>query len=376
MNNDYECPRCHNIFPNSNKVVHDIRCTIENPMPLDQSRLIQLNPQNDHQIDKMVKINDNEKENNQRIKIIHLKKRPENEELPPYQDQQHNQGSNPVEPKNLSQSGEFPEIFVCDICHETLPLSDKNDHIFCHKLQKMENNSINNGNNLRVSQRTIEQQKKIEKQIKRENQVRRQMEILRHNHQNQRQRENDMNRNQYNSDMQFLGGMPVFHNHNERIIDIRTGPDGRTIARPLSRGGSGNINNLAGNMMNAMGMFRNSSGNRRRQYIPFNMFHNNNNNFGIFLGQFIQRMRNHEHPTDQHILNELPETQIDDVTKLDSEKKNCVICLEDFKNGDKATILPCIHLFHTNCIQNWLKSQNCCPICKFKLTGENLNSQH
>ena len=81
MNNDYECPRCHNFFPNSNKVMHDIRCTIENPMPLDQSRLIQLNPQNDHQIDKMVKINDNEKENNQRIKIIHLKKRPENEEI-------------------------------------------------------------------------------------------------------------------------------------------------------------------------------------------------------------------------------------------------------------------------------------------------------
>ena len=41
--------------------------------------------------------------------------------------------------------------------------------------------------------------------------------------------------------------------------------------------------------------------------------------------------------------------------------------------GDKAIILPCIHLFHTECIKNWLKTQNTCPICKFKLTGENLN---
>ncbi|MBO6088931.1 MAG: hypothetical protein J6P37_01275 [Lachnospiraceae bacterium] len=41
---------------------------------------------------------------------------------------------------------------------------------------------------------------------------------------------------------------------------------------------------------------------------------------------------------------------MEDVSKLDPEKKNCVICLEDFKNKDKAIILPCIHLFHKTCI--------------------------
>ena len=75
-------------------------------------------------------------------------------------------------------------------------------------------------------------------------------------------------------------------------------------------------------------------------------------------------------------MNELPETQIEDVTKLDSEKKNCVICLEDFKNRDKAIILPCIHLFHKNCIKSWLKGHNSCPICKFKLTGSNIQLQN
>ena len=188
--------------------------------------------------------------------------------------------------------------------------------------------------------------------------------------------------------MQFLGGIPVFlqniirinnypqNNHNSKIIYKRTDSDKSNIAQQLSRGDSENINNLSGNMMNPFSMYRNTSVNRGRQNIPFNMLHdNNNNNFFAFLGEFIQRIRNLEHPTDQHILNELPEIQIDDVTKLDSEKKNCVICLEDFKIGDKTTILPCIHLFHSNCIQNWLKSQNSCPICKFKLTDENLNSQ-
>ena len=56
---------------------------------------------------------------------------------------------------------------------------------------------------------------------------------------------------------------------------------------------------------------------------------------------------------------------------LDNDKKNCVICMEDFKNGDVTTNLPCLHMFHTNCIQSWLKTQNTCPICKFKLTQAN-----
>ena len=139
----------------------------------------------------------------QELKKYTLKKDQKIEEISPFQEKHSNQGSNSVEPKNLFQSGEFPEIFVCDICHETLLLSEKKDHIFCHELERMENNSINNGNNLLVSQRAIEQQIMIEKQIKRENEMKKQMENQKHNHQNQRERENDMNRNQYNNDMQF-----------------------------------------------------------------------------------------------------------------------------------------------------------------------------
>lgn len=387
MNNDYTCPKCKNHFPKSNQIMHDLKCTVENPMPLDQSRQIQLNPQENNQVDNSAKSNEKEKENNPRIKETYLKENPKIEEIPPKPDQQPNQGLNHQESKNLSQSGEFPEIFVCEKCHETLPLSEKKDHMLCHNLQSMEVNSVNNEDNLQFSQRAIEQQKMIEKQIERENQMRRQMENQRQ--QNQRQRENNM-RNQNNlmdsdtnmlseSDMQFFGNGPGFNfpqnTRHQRVIISRTGPDGRTIVQQFNRGDSDDINSMMGNMMNPMMPMMNPLSMRRRQFIPFNMFSNNDNNFDSFFGQFLQRMRNHEHPTDQHILNELPETEIDDVTKLDPEKKNCVICLEDFKNGDKATVLPCIHLFHSNCIQNWLKTQNCCPICKFKLTGENLNSQ-
>ena len=91
---------------------------------------------------------------------------------------------------------------------------------------------------------------------------------------------------------------------------------------------------------------------------------------------FIPNHGNRHHRVTNEILNQLPETKIEDVNKLDPEKRNCVICLEDFKNGDKAINLPCIHLFHKDCIKSWLKKNNCCPICKYKIDQNNLNSAY
>ena len=77
---------------------------------------------------------------------------------------------------------------------------------------------------------------------------------------------------------------------------------------------------------------------------------------------------------DPRILNSLPENEIEDASKLDSDNKNCVICLEDFKDKDHIICLPCIHVFHSECIKSWLNKNNSCPTCKFELTFENLNS--
>ena len=43
----------------------------------------------------------------------------------------------------------------------------------------------------------------------------------------------------------------------------------------------------------------------------------------------------------------------------------CVICLEDFKNGQSCQVFPsCNHVFHSNCIGYWLKKSPTCPICR------------
>ena len=70
---------------------------------------------------------------------------------------------------------------------------------------------------------------------------------------------------------------------------------------------------------------------------------------------------------DKEILDNMIISKITNVEALDNDKKNCAICLETYVNGDKSIALPCIHIFHSNCIKTWLTKHNNCPICKHEV---------
>lgn len=42
----------------------------------------------------------------------------------------------------------------------------------------------------------------------------------------------------------------------------------------------------------------------------------------------------------------------------------CMICLCDFEIGDDCRRLPCRHVFHASCVDEWLRRCTDCPICK------------
>lgn len=42
----------------------------------------------------------------------------------------------------------------------------------------------------------------------------------------------------------------------------------------------------------------------------------------------------------------------------------CSICLVDFEDKEKITQLICLHVFHNECVGEWLKRAGLCPICK------------
>ncbi|KAL5804501.1 hypothetical protein ACOSQ3_031301 [Xanthoceras sorbifolium] len=51
--------------------------------------------------------------------------------------------------------------------------------------------------------------------------------------------------------------------------------------------------------------------------------------------------------------------------EMESHSTDCAVCLEDFVDGDSCRILiVCNHIFHSNCIDQWLKYQSTCPICR------------
>ncbi|GAA47810.1 E3 ubiquitin-protein ligase RNF13 [Clonorchis sinensis] len=61
-------------------------------------------------------------------------------------------------------------------------------------------------------------------------------------------------------------------------------------------------------------------------------------------------------------LKRLPSTKF---IKGQTPDGKCVICLEDYEDGDRLRTLPCEHVYHTRCIDPWLlKGRRVCPICK------------
>ena len=80
---------------------------------------------------------------------------------------------------------------------------------------------------------------------------------------------------------------------------------------------------------------------------------------------------------DENIINlvsAIPAFIVKEKNKIkNNNNKYCHICLGEFRVGEKESVLPCLHLFHFNCIEKWLKRNKLCPVCKLQKSLESLN---
>ncbi|XP_067615486.1 E3 ubiquitin-protein ligase Godzilla isoform X2 [Eurosta solidaginis] len=77
-----------------------------------------------------------------------------------------------------------------------------------------------------------------------------------------------------------------------------------------------------------------------------------------------RRLRRHRLP--KNMLKKLPILKY--TKNCDLSQDTCVICLDEFAEGDKLRILPCKHPYHSHCIDPWLtENRRVCPICKRKV---------
>ncbi|KAK1297936.1 E3 ubiquitin-protein ligase SDIR1 [Acorus calamus] len=69
----------------------------------------------------------------------------------------------------------------------------------------------------------------------------------------------------------------------------------------------------------------------------------------------------------------LDSARADGSGKSDDEL-TCSVCLEQVNVGELIRSLPCLHQFHASCIDPWLRQQGTCPVCKYKVSGEDTGS--
>ncbi|CAI0437728.1 unnamed protein product [Linum tenue] len=64
---------------------------------------------------------------------------------------------------------------------------------------------------------------------------------------------------------------------------------------------------------------------------------------------------------------------LDDDEKEDEDSNSapaseeCCICLAKYKDKEEVRQLPCLHMFHLKCVDQWLRIISCCPLCKQEL---------
>lgn len=50
--------------------------------------------------------------------------------------------------------------------------------------------------------------------------------------------------------------------------------------------------------------------------------------------------------------------------KIQCGGRQCIICLENLRKNQLVRWLPCVHTFHVNCIDSWLRHSTKCPVCQ------------
>ncbi len=72
-------------------------------------------------------------------------------------------------------------------------------------------------------------------------------------------------------------------------------------------------------------------------------------------------------PAALSFINNLRETTITSDDLIEENNKECLICLDEHALGGKAVKLPCGHLYHRDCVIEWLQKQGSCPVCRYEV---------
>lgn len=79
------------------------------------------------------------------------------------------------------------------------------------------------------------------------------------------------------------------------------------------------------------------------------------------------RRRRRTRGISQENLDKLPSFKFENKNSLGDDECLCSICYGEYTEGETIRTLPCIHNFHLDCVDEWLKRKATCPLCKGKV---------
>ncbi|KAL7572130.1 hypothetical protein ACA910_001763 [Epithemia clementina (nom. ined.)] len=83
----------------------------------------------------------------------------------------------------------------------------------------------------------------------------------------------------------------------------------------------------------------------------------------------VAQLDNEDHKFNHQLQEEEQRQEESEVSQYDADEelgKTCAICLKVLQTGDCIGNITCGHLFHKECLKDWLRRKNRCPLCQRK----------
>ena len=184
--------------------------------------------------------------------------------------------------------------------------------------------------------------------------------------------------NQNNNNLNNLNDLNNFFNNINNNIQNRINTLNNPLNNPLNNQLNNPLNNPSNNLIN--NPFNNIINNQTIQYYPI-----------INYNQFYQNVSNslNQQYNQEDVIIALTDDEFKTIECIEFKDINhelneqCNICLECFENDqltpetdceneNKFLKLKCEHIFHYECIENWLKKHsNKCPVCRIEIAKGN-----
>lgn len=258
----------------------------------------------------------------------------------------------PNELFNVIESNFIPNLIKCDKCGKEIEKSKKGEHLLIHQPKKELQKEFLNNKNINKNENNIFT---IKMELNRVNFL---------NNNNLKLIRNEFNNNIFEENLNQEMNRGI-NSQNVNLLHVNRVEEENEIKRNENPDEENEEINECFFNVSPFTQINNVFENELDEPIPFNFEVNN-------IEMMLEPILFPKSPVDTKIVANLPENILKDISKLSTEKKKCLICLEEFIIGDKTIFLPCIHIFHAECIKKWLKNQNSCPICKLKISNENI----